>query len=430
MITQKKAFDVLEAFVLYPLCSLAQIVSQRLYNVIFGPKTEDLRAPDKARIYDVVMNFKQHFARMHGLHFFLLKFRELSDVSVIEEEDVVLYSLTFEEFQFVRVRPGVDFRDVEAHPFSFLTVHDHAAQVITLPRDTVFRYLHNKTQREGGRDGSNITLLHNIGRCGSTLLASMVYKTEQFNVVSEPFPLFKLAVMMLKRNDSHSLDCEENLIFLKAVLLLLCNKADQRYFVKITGTFSGHLIHLSHKVLPEIKDIFLYRSLVPTLSSFHNLLGGMRFFGLAYYGVNVLPKKYDAIWQKVKVMGAHEKVLFAMLCQMHPYYVECEKGRNVRAYTYESLQDNTEEFCKNFMLELGIPEEKFVSLALTALERDSQENSPLSKKNVARQVSQDNVIPQGARDWITKVGRDEFGIEIEGTDCWIANGPNSWSLGT
>ena len=428
MITSINVYDILEAFLLYPLGLLVQAVLQSLFTFLFGPKNKDIKDKDIAVCYHVVWDFKQHFIRGSGLHFFLLKFKELESIQVIEDDDVLLYDLTFQEFHFVRVRPGVDHRDIDLFPFVW-TTHSHAVEVITIPRDRVVKYLKRKSHgsSDGGKDGGNITVLHNIGRCGSTLLTSMVHKTKQFHVSSEPFPLLRLGSIMNKRNDTHPLDCEDNLDMVKTTFLLICNKPDQRYFVKITGMFTGNLLHLVHKVLPGVKEMFMYRSLVPCFQSYARGLGVLHLKGVGDQRIKRQPTRYLRIWEKIKATGSYKKYIFAMLCQMHPYYLESQSGRNLTAYSYESLLEHQEKFCKNLLFELGIKEE-LTFLALTALEKDSQLNSPLSKK-ITRKAPQVE-IPSGTWDWIARIGREEFGIEMEGPQCRLTNVPNSWNDGS
>ena len=339
---------------------------------------------------------------------------------VINDDDVTLYYVTPQQFQFVRVKPGVDLRDIIRYPFTFMTEHNSAVEVMTVSREQGDKYLAGRVDLN--KSGSNIVLLHNTGRCGSTLVANMAYRTGQFHVISEPYSLTALVFDFNSRSEHTPLDSEENLELLRSTLLFLCKDPDKNYLIKVCGIFTGSLAHIAHKALPGIREIFLHRSLLATVSSWHKILGPLRFSGLAGHAKYILPLKYRRIWEKVNPTGSYQGFLFILLCQIHPYFIECENGRKMRAFSYESLQKNREEFCKKLLSELEFGVE-YAPLALSALEVDSQENSPLKKYNMDKNRMIN--IPNQALDWIVKVGLEEFGIEIRKADAFVSNMPNS-----
>ena len=423
MISLERVYDVLEIFIIFPLVLLCQFISQKLLDLLYPSRDRNLDQSDHAICYDVVYDFKKllHFARPNGTQFFLLKYRERRKIShVINDNDVTLYYVTPQEFQFVRVKPGVDLRDIIRYPFTFITQHNCAVEVMTVSHEQGHKYLSDRVDLNN--NGSNIVLLHNTGRCGSTLIANMTYRTEQFHVISEPYSLTALVFDFSSKSEQTPLDSEENLKLLRSTLLFLCKDPDKKYLIKVCGIFTGSLAHIAHKALPGIREIFLHRSLLATVSSWHKILGPLRFSGLAGHAKYILPLKYRRIWEKVKPQGSYQGFLFILLSQLHPFFIECENWRKLRAFSYESLQKNREEFCKKLLCELGLGSE-YVHLALSALEMDSQENSPLKKYNMDknRRIN----IPSQALDWIVKVGLEEFGIEIKKEDAFVNNMPNS-----
>ena len=120
-------------------------------------------------------------------------------------------------------------------------------------------------------------------------------------------------------------------------------------------------------------------------------------------------------------------MIFLLLCQLHPYHLEWLGRRKLQAYNYESLISHGEEFCQDFLRDLGV-EVKFTSLALTAWERGSQENSPLCKKNAGKNPLVD--LSRETRDWVVRIGRKVFGVEIEGEGFRVTNVPDSWNGGS
>ena len=413
------AYDLL-TFVLLPLCMCLQPILQTILNLVFGPRKQDIQ-PDSAIVHHVLINLKMHYAWPNGTDKFLIKFKKVVDTSVIEQADVFLSGVTAKEFHFIRTEPGINVTDMDKYPLVYFTLYDHAIELITIPHETVYRYLRGKP----GRDGGNITLLHNIGRCGSTLVAHMVYKTGQCQVLSEPFPLLESIVLTNKLHGSQLNDGENNLDMLKATLLLLCKIPEERYFIKVTGIFTGNSVQLIHRVLPGTKDLFLYRALVPTLTSFNRILGRIYFPTMGLDATfDALPTKYRRIWEKIKVSGLHERFFFILLSQMHPYYLESLDRNNMKSYSYESLLKDKEGFCKSLLSEIGIGEE-WVPLALSALKKDSQENTPISRKNGAGITGP--MISREALSWTKRIGKEEFGMEIEEEDCRVTNVPFSWT---
>ena len=314
----------------------------------------------------------------------------------------------------------MDLKDIIQHPFTCMAAHNYAVEIISVSRDQGYKYLAGRVEQN--KSGSNIVLLHNTGRCGSTLVANMVHRTEQFQVISEPYSLTNLVITLSKQTEHTPLDSEQNLELLRATLLFLCKDPDKKYLIKVCGVFTGSLSHIAHKALPGIREIFLHRSLLATTSSWHKILGPLRFSGLARYGKNLLPIRYRRIWEKVNPLGSYQGFLFIILCQMHPYYLECGNGRKLKAFSYESLRGNREEFCEKLLCELGLGRE-YRSLALSALDADSQENSPLKQYNMDKNKIID--ISGETLDWIVRIGREEFGIEIGRSDCFVNNMPNS-----
>ena len=415
----KTTYDFLTA-VLLPLCLCFRSVVQAILNVIFGPRQHQT-LPNTAICYHILANLKMHFAWPNGTDKFLLKFKKIEDISVIEEENVFLSEVNATEFHFIRTKPGVNILDMEEHPLVYFSLYDYAEEVIVIPHKTMFQYLEGCPEI----DGRNITLLHNIGRCGSTLVASMVFKTGQCRVLSEPFALLQSIVLTNKLYGTNVMDDKENLAVLKATLRILCRDPDARYFIKITGMFTGNSVQLIHQVLPRTKDLFLYRDLVPTLQSFHRILGRFYFWTVSLdCSLENLPGKYKKIWDKVKVPGLYERIFFILLCQMHPFYLESQKRKDMLSYSYESLLEDEEGFCASLLQEIGIGEQ-YVYLAQSALNKDSQANTPISKKRGA--TSSKCSVPEEALIWARRIGKEEFGIEVEGQNCCVSNVPLPWN---
>ena len=415
-------WDVITVFLYHLVLHVVQPVLQYVLDLAFGPRTKH---PDNESFpcYDVLINFKLHMTWCNGINWFLLKFRKMADIAVIEHEDVHLYSVSLHEFHFVRVKRGINLSDVEKHPIMWFSKHDYATEVIIVPHEPVYKYI----MKRPDRDGRNITIIHNTGRCGSTLLASMIHRTKQCQVISEPFPLLRFSQLTNMASDIRPLDCAENLKLLKAMMIILCNDPTKLYCIKPTGVYSGNLVHLFHKILPEIKEIFMYRALKPTISSWKRILGPVYLSLATARGAKAYQSiKYRRIFEKIDAAKRHalEKRIFTLLCTMHPFFLECADRKDLTSYSYESLLTDRERFCRSLLSKIGI-DEKHVASALTAMERDSHDNTALSRSPIGGNAG---FIPEETLQWARKVAKEEFGIELEGEDCVILNVPNSWTL--
>ena len=415
-----KMWDMV-TILLYPLIRyLVRPALQFASDLLLGPWKEHA---DKKLFpcYDVLINLQLNFAWINGIEWYLLKFNKMVDISVIEEEEVHLYDITPKEFHFARVKNGIDLSDIDKHPITMFASHDLAAEVIIIPRDSVYEYLEKKPDR----DGNNIAIIHNIGRCGSTLVASMVYRTKQCHVMSETFPLLRFSGLTSQPSDKVALDCEENLQLLKAIMILLCKDPRRLYCIKPTGLNTGNLVHLVHKVLPRVKEILLYRALTPTISSYKRVFGEINMLMLTVQLRRDCSIKYRRIFDKIDAAksSALQQWIFILLCQMHPFYLECNDRKTLTSYSYESLLLDRERFCRSLFHNIGI-EEQHVATALTAMEKDSQETTVVSRRNVG---GNSDTVPEEVVEWARRVARDEFGIELEGRDCTVSNMPKSWT---
>ena len=109
------------------------------------------------------------------------------------------------------------------------------------------------------------------------------------------------------------------------------------------------------------------------------------------------------------------------MCEIHAISLEAKQRTDITSYSYESLLNDPEGFCKNILKNVGVSSD-YVGLALTALEKDSQANyAPLSKKTLDNRSVQ---LPEEDLRWAKITALEEFGIDME--DNGVINLPNSW----
>ena len=244
----------------------------------YGPGQND-PVTGRVRAHSILADMKPKSAIINEKSFLLHKFSGYRDVSYLDREDVTLYSVTEEEFVFLRTTPGVDIFDTEKHPFVYNIQHSSAEELLTAPHSTVFQYLRSKPER----DGRNIAYLHNPGRCGSTLVAAMIFRTKQCVVLSEPTPVLHLALMFNRKEYPASRRTTEYVDLVRATLLLLCPDPDQLYFIKPWGLETLSLLPLIHQALPGTREMFMFRAIRPTVLSFKKLVSDIWGYDISVY---------------------------------------------------------------------------------------------------------------------------------------------------
>ena len=388
--------------------------------LFYGPGRDDF-ALGCIQSYDILASVKPSYAMINEKNFFLHKFSGVKDVSYLDREDVTLYCVTEDEFVFVRTSPEVDIFDTEKYPFVYNIQHTSAEELLTAPHQTVFNYLKGKP----ARDGCNIAFLHNPGRCGSTAVAAMMFKTKQCVVQSEPTPVLSLALMFNKKDFPASRKSTEYLELVRATFLLLCPDPETIYFIKPWGIQTLSLLPLLHQALPGIKEMFMLRSIRPTVFSFKGLGGSQKVFDfMGNMAISWLPVNYRNLWENKKRGHGDEAFCFLVLSQIHAYLQEVQDRSDIPSYSYESLKEDKEGFTRSLLADVGLGEE-YLGAALSALEKDSQANSPSHNRGRTAGVERTS-IPETVMEWAAELARNEFGIEMVGDEGRIVNMPHPW----
>lgn len=411
------AFFLVNFLKMMVLVVLSKVV-QSIVNLIYGPNKTD-KNTHGVFCYDILYDWKQHPFQGASCSLFTLKFIKVRDISWIDREDVSLYTVTKNECVFVRSREGTDIYNAEEHPFLYVSKHNSAQEVGRVPREVVRDYLKSCGKLE--RDGSNIAILHNIGRCGSTLMTSMVNKTKQCDVLSEPQALLDVVNIISRMECPVSRDAVEYYDLVKETLLLLTPNVDKNYFIK-THSQIIYILPLIHQVLPGIREAFMYRSLRPTVTSFLRAFSDKAPFSFVEnMFIPQMPKYLQEMWKKNRVAKHEHATLFLTLVNLHIYFNEAKDRNDIKSFSYESLVADNAAFCKGIFREIGI-DEQYVDLALSAMKSDSQKNSILAKSKV---LTNNIVVSDDALGWGKEIGRI-LGIEMKGHDFEIANIPCSW----
>ena len=412
------SLKVVETVVKLAMFGLISKLVQFLVNLIFGPSSSDKKS-NGILCYKVLYNWKFFALQGGDTSLFTLKFTGVKDLTWLEREDVTLYTVSENEFVFVRSRPGVDIHDTEQHPFLYIIKHDSAVEVGRVARDVVVDYLRGSGKLD--RDGSNVAILHNIGRCGSTLLTSMVSKTKQCHVLSEPLPLMNVVDILTAKEQAITRHAVEYYDLVKETFILLTPDVNRKYFIK-THSQIIYLLPLLHQVLPGMRESYMHRAMRPTITSMLRAFSGMGpFWLLEKLFVHQFPKNIKKLWQENRVKQCAHCSIILTLANFYIYLNETRDRSDIKSFSYESLMADKRAFCTKFFQEMGI-DEKYVDLALTAMNKDSQQNSAISKDK-----TEDNKVEvtEEALEWGKRVGL-QLAIEMEGHDYRVSNIQHAW----
>ena len=393
---------------LFLICKVIQPILYLLYGPYRG-KNAPNSTNKKMHSFAILADIKPYYFFKHGKHSFLLRYQGTRSLAYLERPDVSLYSVTDDEFLFVRTKPEVDIYNLEKHSFIHEIQQTSAVELLSVSHSFIFEYLRSRP----GRDGSNITYMHNHGRCGSTLVAAMLFKTKQCVVLSEPTAIINLAWLINEKKYQPNRRSVEYLELIRSTFLLTCPDSDKTYFIKPWGTPASSLLPLLKQALPGIREMFMYRAVRPTARSFLKIYKKSLHKSWQTCAA-MLPVYYRSIWDKVKCGNGEEELSYAILTIIHAYILESADRDDIKTFSYESLVKNKEEFTVRLLKEVGIGEE-YLQVALSALETDSQANSSyVSRKNLS-DVKVSNVSDESF-EWMKEIARVKFGFKLEGTD--------------
>ena len=180
---------------------------------------------------------------------------------IIDNPAVSLYCLDHASQQaiFAELPPEIDLAQA---PFYYQAQFDHAQRLIAVP----YAEFHQLAEQIP-LDLSRLILIHNIGRCGSTLLSSAFNQLDGVISFSEP-DVFANFVALRHEDRAeliHLLHSSLRFTFRPAVV-----GGATRYSLKLRNQCID-LLDLYMETLPAAKHLLLYRSLLGWVSSLYGL---------------------------------------------------------------------------------------------------------------------------------------------------------------
>ena len=188
---------------------------------------------------------------------------QLPAEKILENPNITLYSLDFENRQAVFVETPADVNLSQA-PFYFVTQYEKAKRILTIPFETMLQLAQSVPV-----DDNRLVFIYSVGRCGSTLASQIFAQIPGVINISEPDALTLLVVA--RNAKAHN---EDDLVtLLKATICLLCKTAAETAWVIKGRSFDIELGDWLHEIYPQTKNLFLYRHAESWLQS------GLRAYG-------------------------------------------------------------------------------------------------------------------------------------------------------
>lgn len=299
--------------------------------------------------------------------------------SLLDDPVVTLYCLDHANRRaiFTALPAGAD---LSAAPFMYQAQFDRAEYLLALPYADFLRLAESIPF-----DDKALICLHNIGRCGSTVLSRALNQIDGVMALSEPDVLTNFVQL-------RELPPDERSGLLRACLRWLCRPAivgdHRRALIKFRNQATA-VMGLYVAALPQALHLFMLRNVLDWLASFHRL----------HVKRAAQPTRYtrqQTIDQQASYYGcpraeierlAHPSIqsYFALegraigwLFMLERYLELVETGATIAALRYEDLQSNRDALLLALLKMIGLPDSSLTA-ARRAFASDAQAGTKLAR---------------------------------------------------
>lgn len=302
--------------------------------------------------------------------------------TLIDHPNLSLYCLDDERqwALFAMLPDGIDLSRV---PFVYQAHLDHAEYLVAVPYDLFF-----KLADAIEVDASHLICIHNIGRCGSTLMSQALNEIDGVYALSEPDAIANLVAL---RHLPH----EQQLRLLRASVKMLYRPAvvnDASRFVLKLRNQCVDMMDVFIEAFPEANHLFMYRDCIDWLSSFYGLWVRRDIENLSptltrtdtiehlatYYNrpIASIEPYFDPARDSYFVLVGRS---ISWLIAMERYLEIYQENPILRAIRYEDLTAHRNEMLSQIFADLDLPPYA-LSQALAAFQRDSQAGTGLARE--------------------------------------------------
>lgn len=296
------------------------------------------------------------------------------------EDNISLFGLSKDTAYFAVASSHVDFYSSKVNSFFACAQFWNMTHLISMPISS-FHRIAGRT----GEPKSDVVLLSSTGRCGSTLFTQLFEALPNFRTISEPLPL----VNLLRMYNAGQTSDEENRKIVRSSILLLCKRVKEKniecIIIKIGGS-CPIFVEIIWKYCSFVRHVFLYRHPKNCILSYYSMFHADP-IGYCKHAISNIPmveKNYQEENKDVVSNGYIYELIAVQWAQTCSWVLEYRrKGITIKSFNYEELLKEPAQTVSSLFAYLGIKEE-LVPLALTAMKKDSQQNSYISKSILRR----------------------------------------------
>jgi hypothetical protein len=332
-----------------------------------------------AAVHAILSRARDRMGQTSRIEDFVLALGEPFDANEIATNPhISLYCLNDAQRQavFVELPPGVD---VSQAPFAYAVQHEQALRVFTVPYE-MFHQL-------PGRIPDHLILVHNIGRCGSTLLHHIFNALDSVVSLSE---LDAFACIIPMRQDENARD-DDLIAMLQSTTRMTFKSWPQVQTGVVKFRLQGiQLTHLKIAAFPQAQHLFMYRSAAGWVASIYRLASRTQvlpdfsreqalgilweFFGLRR------PEAEAQFPPEMETITLVELLATEWLYMMQRYLTLREQGAPLLGLRYEDLNQHPRPVIEALFRHCHLPESG-IDTALEAMARDSQEGTSLARES-------------------------------------------------
>ena len=334
----------------------------------------------KATLLTIISRSDKHSSDISQLSDFIVTPGETVDAqTILENPNISLYCLDHDTQQavFAELPSGIDLSQA---PFYYQAQFDYAQRLLAVSYDV----FHQLADQIPPNDPTRLILIHNIGRCGSTLLSTAFNELDSVISFSEP-DVFSNFVTLRYHNRSELIRLLHSclrMVFRPAVVGQAAT-----YSLKFRNQ-SVDVIDLYYEAFPQAKHLFIYRNGMDWIASIyrmslrrnrHSLMGSAETQALqaAFYNraISAVKPFFDPTlatytWETYRATG--------WLLMMDRYLELFSAGIHPLALRYEDLTAQPERVLSAIFEYCDLPAIE-VAKAQRAFERDAQQNTILAR---------------------------------------------------
>jgi len=360
------------------------------YSLHFGWTKDQLKAranyESSAQILKIGFRAKSWDVLPASLDQFLLFHCDYVHPRTVCQDHITLLTVT-PELAFFVVLPAkdVDIYSSDLNAFMYVAQFKYATHLVVMPISSFYRLAD-----ELGDPKAQVVLLSNTGRCGSTLLAQMFEAVPKTLVMSEPDAFTQTGADF----SAGKITGNEEEELLRSIFRVQCKHSNEKEITRIiikTRSASARQIYKVYSSCKFVRHLYMYRHPKENILSFMSVMTQVKkavnvkkFFpipdnsGFSYQSI-----KFDRLLQSLQWPGA---LALSWVLNIACYIEYKHRGVEIYPIVYESLIKDTEKTTSKLFSFLGIPQ-KLTTQAMDALKKDSQRESFLAKKVVAKKRS-------------------------------------------